>query len=197
MPASETPFVAAVNRLLRAEPDARARLALHAGKQFDVSAAPLPKLRFAIDATGMLSAAPADEPSDLSLRITREALTALAADGGLPGERFVGALGVSGDRALADELGLLARHLRWDIEESLARLLGDVAAHRLAAAARDFAAWQIQSVERGARAVSSWAAQEQLLLVGRTEFAAFRSSVEELVAAADRLAERLRESGPR
>jgi ubiquinone biosynthesis protein UbiJ len=206
MPAPETPFVAALNRLLRAEPEARARLAVHAGKRFEVSAGPLPRLRFAIDASGTLSAAAADAQPDLSVRITREALTALAAEGGLPGERFVEALAVSGDRELADELGLLARHLRWDIEEPLAGLIGDVAAHRLAAAARDFATWQMQSLQRGARALSSWAAQEQDLLVGRAEFSAFRGSVENLAEAIERLAERLRtpprraaerESGPR
>src|SRR5947208_1189263 len=98
MPAPETLFVAAVNRLLRAEPDARARLAAQAGKAFEVSAGPLPKLCFAIDREGTLGTAARDAVPELSVRITREALAALARDGGVPGESFVSALDFSGDR---------------------------------------------------------------------------------------------------
>jgi ubiquinone biosynthesis protein UbiJ len=42
--------------------------------------------------------------------------------------------------ALASELNWLAEHLRWDIEEDLARLIGDAPAHGLAQAARRLAA---------------------------------------------------------
>ena len=43
---------------------------------------------------------------------------------------------IEGDVQLAAELGWLAENLRWDFEEDLSRLLGDVPAHALAEAAR-------------------------------------------------------------
>lgn len=43
---------------------------------------------------------------------------------------------IEGDVQLAAELAWLADNLRWDIEEDLARLLGDVVAHSLAEAGR-------------------------------------------------------------
>ena len=43
---------------------------------------------------------------------------------------------IEGDVQLAAELGWLAENLRWDFEEDLSRLLGDVPAHALADAAR-------------------------------------------------------------
>jgi ubiquinone biosynthesis protein UbiJ len=52
---------------------------------------------------------------------------------------------IEGHVALASELSWLAEHLRWDIEEDLARLLGDAPAHALAQAAR-----------RAAQALRAW-----------------------------------------
>ena len=43
---------------------------------------------------------------------------------------------IEGDVQLAAELGWLAENLRWDFEEDLSRLLGDVPAHTLAQAAK-------------------------------------------------------------
>lgn len=43
---------------------------------------------------------------------------------------------IEGDVQLAAELGWLADNLRWDVEEDLSRLIGDVPAHTLATAAR-------------------------------------------------------------
>jgi ubiquinone biosynthesis protein UbiJ len=54
---------------------------------------------------------------------------------------------IDGDVQLAAELGWLADNLRWDIEEDLSRIVGDVPAHamagagqRLLAALREFLA---------------------------------------------------------
>ena len=43
---------------------------------------------------------------------------------------------IEGDVQLAAELGWLAENLRWDFEEDLSRVLGDVPAHAMAEAAR-------------------------------------------------------------
>jgi ubiquinone biosynthesis protein UbiJ len=46
------------------------------------------------------------------------------------------ALRIEGDVQLAADINWLVDHVRWDPEEDLARLIGDVTAHRLASAGR-------------------------------------------------------------
>jgi ubiquinone biosynthesis protein UbiJ len=41
---------------------------------------------------------------------------------------------IEGDVQLAAELGWLADNLRWDVEEDLSRVIGDVPAHAIAGA---------------------------------------------------------------
>ena len=192
MPALDTAFASAVNRLLREEPGAHAQLIPHAGKVVEISAAGLPALRFAIGDEGTLAAAALDARPAVSIRLTGQALSALAEDGGLPGERFVAALDASGDRELADVLRLLAKYLRWDAEGALARIFGDVAARRIADTGRSVLAWQAQSAGRVAQTFWAWIAEEKQLLVGRAEYADFSRSLQELSAAIERLNERLR-----
>ena len=70
---------------------------------------------------------------DLSLTVIEEspfALVQAALQGDKPAVR------VEGDVQLAAEVNWLVDHVRWDVEEDLARLLGDAPAHALGRAAR-------------------------------------------------------------
>ncbi len=62
----------------------------------------------------------------------------LAAAGGRP------PMEIRGDAALAAEVGWLAENLRWDIEDDLARIVGELPAHQLAKAAR----WMVDAARR-------------------------------------------------
>ena len=57
--------------------------------------------------------------------------------GSLTGEKPT--VRIEGDVQLAAEVNWLADHVRWDVEEDLARLLGDAPAHALAQAGRALA----------------------------------------------------------
>jgi len=46
---------------------------------------------------------------------------------------------IEGDVQLAAEINWMADHLRWDVEEDLARVIGDVPAHTLARVGRSVA----------------------------------------------------------
>ncbi len=56
---------------------------------------------------------------------------------------------IEGDVQLAAELAWLADNLRWDIEEDLARVLGDAAAHTLAEAGRKLLAALQSALSKG------------------------------------------------
>lgn len=180
----ESPLVLALNRLLDAEDWARERLAPFAGETVELRAPPLPALRFAIVAGGRLAPG---ESATLTLTLQPESLPAL-----LQGEEhFMRTVGIDGNAQLAREVLHLARHLRWDAEEDLSRLVGDAAAHRLAGLARDFAAWQLDAGSRLAASLMEYAQEEGRLLAPRAGYGAFAADVAELRDALERLEKRI------
>jgi ubiquinone biosynthesis protein UbiJ len=100
---------------------------------------------------------------------------------------------VDGDVMLAASLGELARHLRWDAEEDLSRVLGDVAAHRLAgllraglARFRTASAPAADRLVEQARGLTPGISRESLRELGRG-FSALEDRLRHLEQRADRL----------
>ncbi len=86
-------------------------------------------------ATTATAAAPTATEATLTVALDAAELTrwlGLGAAGRPP-------MDIRGDAALAAEVSWLADHLRWDIEDDLARLIGDAPAHQLARFGRMFA----------------------------------------------------------
>lgn len=187
MIALETPFVAALNHLLKTEVWASKRLAPFAGETVALATPPLPELRFAILADGRVAPAAEGAQASLTVALKPNALAALARGE----EHFMRAVQVTGDARLASEVLLLVRHLRWDAEEDLSQLLGDVAAHRLVGLARDFTAWQADAARRLADSVMEYALEERRLLVRRAELDALAAQTARLRDALERLEKRL------
>jgi ubiquinone biosynthesis protein UbiJ len=183
------PFSLVLNHLLDAEPWARERLARFAGKTVEVRNPPFPALRFIILPGGKLEAG-GDDPA-LILTLKPDVLIALARGP----EHFVRAVEVAGDASLASEVLALARHLRWDFEEDLSKVVGDVVAHRLANAFRDFAAWQADAARRLAESFADYVTEEKKLLIRRPELDAFAAQVALLRDAVERLEQRVRRHG--
>jgi len=95
------------------------------------------------------------------------------------------------DAELAAALQYLARHLRWEVEEDLSRVVGDVAAHRIASTARDFLAWQKDAGVRLGENVAEYLTEEAALLAPPASLARFGRDVADLVDALERLEKRL------
>jgi ubiquinone biosynthesis protein UbiJ len=186
----DSPFAAALNYLLDAEPWARARLAPHAGEAFELRAPPLPALRLRVAADGRL--APADDAA-VSLQITLGPGALAAAAKGA--EHLLRAVDVSGNAALAADVMFLFRHLRWDLEEEAARLLGDAAAHRLAGLAREAAAWHADALRRLAEGLVDYAVEEKRVLVKRGELVDIAERNAQLRDGLERLAKRIERLG--
>jgi ubiquinone biosynthesis protein UbiJ len=168
--AKATPAVAfcfLLNQLLERERWARERLARLAGETAELRPPLLPPLRLVIGAGGRIEPG-GGEPSAI---VTLE--------------------GVTGEGALADELRFLQRNLRWDFEEELSRLMGDVAAERVGGVLRAFARWQVDAAQRVTEALADYATVESNALVRRGELARFAVEVERLRAALDDLERRL------
>jgi len=180
------PVVAFLNHLLEAAPWARERLMPFAGRTWRVELAPLPDLAFVVREDGMLDASDALEPH-LVVTLTPAALPALARRD----ETVIREMTFTGDAEFAAALQYLARHLEWDVEEDLSRVVGDIAAHRIAGGARDFVAWQKEAAVRLGQNFAEYLTEEAGVIAPQAEVAGFAHAVDDLRDAVERLEKRI------
>jgi len=125
-------IVLLLNHVLMQESEAMARLARQKNRVMLVQ---WRTFYFKLQATpaGLLDLAGAQAQPDLVLTVTDDSPLALA-QAALRGEKP--AVRIEGDVQLAAEVNWLTEHVRWDIEEDLSRVIGDVPAHTLGQAAQ-------------------------------------------------------------
>jgi ubiquinone biosynthesis protein UbiJ len=98
---------------------------------------------------------------------------------------------VTGDTGLAAVISRVAANLRWDVEEDLSRIFGDIVAHRMAQTGRSAAAWPRQAATNLAESIAEYLTEEKHLLVTQLRAAEFMCEVDELRDAAERLDKRI------
>ena len=153
--------VAALNHVLSQHAFATERLRAFAGRSVEVRCPPAPDLRLRITGAGLVERSAGDAASALVVKLNLGALPLLA----MGDERARGQIGIEGQADLAAAVDELFRKLRWDFEEDLSQILGDVVAHRLAAGGRELAAWQSDALRRLAENFAEYWAEERPLLV--------------------------------
>lgn len=124
-----------LNHVLMQEPEAQARLVRQKGRVVRLQWRAF-SLQLAATPAGLVELAPTATP-DLLLTVTDTSPFDLAA-GALRGDRP--GVRIEGDVQFAAEVNWLVDHVRWDVEEDLARLIGDAPAHTVANVARSMAA---------------------------------------------------------
>jgi ubiquinone biosynthesis protein UbiJ len=179
-------FIAFANHVLEPAQWARNKLSAHAGKTalFDVFPA---RLTLAVAADGRLQAAPPEAMPAVTIRLTQLTLIELLADG----EEAWHKAEVVGDTDFAAVISQVASNLRWDVEEDLSRVVGDIAAHRMAQAGRSAAAWPKQAAVSLAENAAEYLTEEKALLVTPLRAAEFTREVDELRDAVERLDKRI------
>lgn len=101
------------------------------------------------------------------------------------------AVRVSGDPLVAQDFRELIRIAAPDFEEELSRLVGDLAARRLANVARDLAGWGLDAADRLSRDVTEYLQEESRNLPARVEVEAFLDRVDATAEAFERLEARV------
>jgi ubiquinone biosynthesis protein UbiJ len=170
------PGIYALNHLLRAEAWARDKLKPYAGQCVEFRAAPLPAMRLAILDSGLLADAAQDAAPNLVVTIASGALPALAQGE----EALMREIGIEGNADLAGTVQQLFRHLRWDFEEDLSRVFGDVLAHRMVEQGRRFAAWSREAAGKLAQNLAEYWVEEQPLLARPADVRQFLAEVGQL-----------------
>lgn len=179
--------LAALNRLLSAEPWARQLLQPHAGQRALIEVGGL-ALRFTVGADGQLQPAGADDTGspDASIRIPLEALGKLA-DGP---EALRSAARIEGNAGFAESLAMLFQHLRPDPAAWLAPWLGDILAQRLVTGAQTLGRTGFETGRRLGTAGLELLRQADGPLPSRAEFQDFRRRLSTLAERLDRLEKR-------
>jgi len=116
-----------LNHVLQQEPMAVERLLRKKGQVALIECAPI-AMKLVVTPAGLLDQAAADTEPDLSLRVLDSHPFNLAQTL-LRGDKP--RMEISGDVMLAAEVNWLVDHVRWDVEEDLSRIVGDVAAHTM------------------------------------------------------------------
>lgn len=155
------------NHVLDGAAWARARLARFAGRAVEFRAPLAPAVLATINAQGRLEPG-GSEPPAASVWLGPQPKA-------------------SGEAELSAELEALARTLRWDAEEDLSRLTGDVLAHRLMQGARALEGWSRDAAERLGVALGAYAVDEARLVAGASELHELAASIERLSQALDEL----------
>jgi ubiquinone biosynthesis protein UbiJ len=125
-------LVLTLNHVLQQEPEAQARLKRQANRLVEAHWRGF-SVRLQATPAGLLDLGPVTQNPDLTLTLTDESPFALA-QGALRGEKP--AVRIAGDVQLAAEVQWLVDHVRWDLEEDLARVFGDAPAHAVAGVGR-------------------------------------------------------------
>ncbi len=180
----ERPLTAVVNHLLSRQPLLRDRLSAHAGKCARIDAGVL-QLDLAVANDGLLEASSA-EPS-VTIRIQPADLPRVLADR----ERAFSYVTISGDADFARMISELANGLRWDAEEDLAPLVGDVAAVRLVRAGREASATVRTGARKLAENMAEYLLEENPTLLYRQAGNGFAAEVAVLRDDVERLAKRI------
>lgn len=196
MQALNSAFVAAQNHLLKRSPWALERLRGFSGKAVVLVSGSI-ELRFVIDDHGYLNEVTADFPTDVRVVVPLDQLPLLA---GGSSQSTKASVRLEGDAELAEVIGFVFRNLRWDIEEDLSHLVGDVMAHRLGASARWARKAHLRAWEGARDNALEYLTEEAHLLVTKAETAEL---MQPLIALRDDLArcekrlERISRSLPR
>jgi ubiquinone biosynthesis protein UbiJ len=134
----------------------------------------------------------ADVCEDPTARLSGTPLTLLGLlrDDSPEGLRASGAA-LAGDAPTAEAFSEVLRLARPELEEELSRLIGDLAAQRIASLAREAAAWGSRAGSAVRANVSEFLQEESRQLPPRLEVEGFRSDVERLRDDVDRAAYRV------
>lgn len=181
----ESPLAAAINHLLSRQLPLRQVLVPHAGKAARMALGSF-QLEFAVAKDGLLQTASGAEP-DVTIRIKPADLPHILSNV----DRAFSYVSLSGDADFAKAISEVAQGLQWEAEEDLAPFVGDIAAVRIAQAARASA----QSVRSGSRKlaeqIAEYLLEENPTLLYRKAGGDFAAQVAALRDDVERLGKRI------
>lgn len=175
-----------LNHLLASEDWARQRLQPFAGQTAQVSSGSL-VLALVITPDGTFTAGDKTATATVSIALPADApVRALTDRDGL-----MAAAQISGPADFAEALGFVFRNLRWDAEDDLSRLVGDIAARRMVSGGKQVLQWQREQATNLAANLGEYFSEETKAIARRQEIAEFCTEVTQQDEALGRLEARI------
>ena len=165
---------------------ARLRLAEHTGKQITIEL-PMMTMTLQIESDGHLEPIQRVENPEVTIVLTPLAVALWMPDR----QAALREVRVEGDTELAAAISYVAANLRWDFEEDLSRVVGDVAANRIGSGVRGMATWPRHAAGSMAHGVAEYLSEESQLLATPLQVVGFAKNVDDLRDTAERLGKRL------
>lgn len=179
-------FALFVNHLLAQETWARSKLQKHSGKIACIDVQVL-SLRLKISGDGLLEASSTETVADVTIRLNPADLPLIAQNR----ERAFAYVKVDGDADFANTISHLSQHLRWEAEDDLSKLFGDVAAVRMVSSAKSLLQTVKQAHQNIQENVAEYFLEENPMLVRPAAVAAFGVEVNKCRDDVERLMKRI------
>lgn len=182
-----SPFTQFLNHLLAQESWARAVLQKHAGKLACIDLEVL-QIRLRVAADGhVMNESDGDAPEDVRLHIKLADLPLIAQDS----TRAVSYVKIEGDADFAQSISQLSQDLRWEVEDDLSRVVGDIAARRFVGGGRQVVHFIGQTHQKLQENFADYFLEENPLLVRPRAVQAFADQVNKTRDDVERLMKRL------
>lgn len=165
-------ILAALNHLLAGAPWARKHLVTFAARSARFDTPPL-AISFEVTSDGYFAPASDATAPDVIIRLPADAPIKL-----LQGpDKVLSEATVVGNAEFATALSFVFRNLRWDIEEDLSKLVGDIAAHRLVLTASRCVSWQQHALANLMANIAEFFVFEKRLLPHKDELLALSAEI--------------------
>tara|TARA_R110001599_G_scaffold64023_3_gene179228 strand:- start:889663 stop:890280 length:618 start_codon:yes stop_codon:yes gene_type:complete len=177
---------ATINHLLAQEAWARAKLIPHAGKVAVLDGGGL-SVRLKVAADGLVETPAADDIAAVTIRVNLADLPLIMQNR----ERAFSYVKIDGDADFANTISQLSQTLRWEVEDDLSKVVGDIAAVRLVDGAHALLA-SAKSMHRSVTEnVAEYLLEENPMLVRKQAVSDFTSDVTRMRDDVARLAKRI------
>lgn len=178
--------IPALNHLLAQEPWASQQLQLHAGKVICIDLTVF-KLRAKISTQGYLKAVPDDMAANVVIKINPADVPYIFQDH----QHAAAYVKLEGDADLAQTISGLGKNLRWDIEQQLSELLGDIAARRIANTGKAMVTILQSNAKKIKENLAEYFLEENPLLVRSSSTSEFAQQVARLRDDVERIGKRV------
>ncbi len=175
-----------INHLLRSNTWAVLRLVPYAGKTAQFVCPPFTFALTVMD-NGEVETATAAATPDVIINFTPGLLLRMATRD----ETAWKEINIEGDTGFAAAINHVASNLRWDAEEDLSRIFGDIVAHRMVQTGRTLDQWRAQSMDNLVRSFAEYWTEERPLIARAQDVVQFNRDVDALRDDAARLEKRL------
>ena len=175
-----------LNHLLASEDWARQRLQPFAGQTAQVSSGSL-VLALVVTPEGKFSAGDKAAAATVTIALPADAPMRALTDR----DDLFAAAQISGPADFAEALGFVFRNLRYDAEDDLSRLVGDIAARRMVSGGKQVFQWQREQAKNLAANLGEYFSEETKAIARRQEITEFCAEVAQQDEALGRLEARI------